>query len=301
VKNNKYLLTVCVVTYNHAQTILKTLESIASQKTDIPFIVKIYDDCSDDRTVSKIKNFFENHKIDHVLFEQLENFGAVSNFKRALHGIKTKYFTLIEGDDYFSCNSRFDLSIKALEKNSDCSMSAHNTEIISSEKTLDGNKKNNIVKNFFSNGIPNEGSRKFSIDTAPYFHFSSRTYRTFPINFESENEFILFDLFFYYKYLSLGNVFYIDNVMSVYRYNSKGAWSSLSKYQQKYKNIHMYLEMIVYFENKYFFFYNSITGNSKLLLRLFKTDSFYFLIKFSILRKLFPHLIIFYQDRFCKV
>jgi hypothetical protein len=180
-------------------------------------------------------------------------------------------------------------------------MSAHNTEIISSEKTLDGNKKNNIVKNFFSNGIPNEGSRKFSIDTAPYFHFSSRTYRTFPINFESENEFILFDLFFYYKYLSLGNVFYIDNVMSVYRYNSKGAWSSLSKYQQKYKNIHMYLEMIVYFENKYFFFYNSITGNSKLLLRLFKTDSFYFLIKFSILRKLFPHLIIFYQDRFCKV
>ncbi len=299
--NNKHLLTVCVVTYNHAQTILKTLKSIASQKTDIPFIVKIYDDCSDDGTVIKIKNFFEDHKIDHVLFEQLENVGAVSNFKKAFLGIKTKYFTVIEGDDYFSCNSRIDMSIKALEKNSDCSICAHNTEIIFSEKTLDVNKKNKIVNNFFSNGVPNWGSRKFSIDTAPYFHFSSRTYRTFPINFESENESIFLDLFLYYKYLSLGNVFYIDNVMSVYRYNPKGAWSSLSKYQQKYKNIHMYLEMIVYFENKHDFFYNSITANSKLLLRLFKTDSFYFLINFSILRKLFSHLIIFYQDRFCKV
>ena len=297
------VLTVLLVTYNHEKTVLEAIKSIVSQKTIFPFILKIFDDCSSDLTLILCTDYLNkiNFK-NYFIFTSKKNNGAVNNFRKALKSVETKYFTLLEGDDFWTSNLRIDTSLRLLESNMDCAIAAHNTYLINDD--IDTNikvKNSKVVNSYFSNGLPNNGNEIFDIFNAPYFHFSSRTYRSFPIDFESENEFIFFDLFLYYKYLSFGDVFYIDKVMSAYRYNFKGTWSSLTSYEQKYRNIYIYLEMIVYFKNKYGFFYNSITGNSKLLLRFFKTDSFYFLIYFSFLRKIVTHLIIFYQNKFCKI
>jgi glycosyltransferase involved in cell wall biosynthesis len=297
------VLTVLLVTFNHETTVLESLNSIVTQKTKFPFILKIFDDCSSDQTLPIcINHLIKINFKNYLISTSNKNNGAVINFKRALKSIDTKYFTLLEGDDYWTSDFKIETSLKIFESNLDCAIVAHNTYLINGNNNADLKyKKAKIINGYFSNGLPNNGNEIFDIFNAPYFHFSSRIYRTFPLDFEKENELIFYDLFLYYKYLSLGRVFYIDKVMSAYRYNCRGTWSSLSEYQQKYKNIHMYLEMIVYFENKYDFFYNSITGNSKLLLRIVKTDLFFYLINFSALRKIFSHMIIFYQNRFCKI
>lgn len=94
-------VTVFVVTYNSASTILETLESIRSQTyQNIGLIVS--DDCSTDETVRICSEWLENYR-PRFLFAQIltapKNTGVSGNVNRAIDACHTEFCKGLAGDD----------------------------------------------------------------------------------------------------------------------------------------------------------------------------------------------------------
>ena len=99
--NENILVSVVVVTYNSASTVLETLDSIKQQTYDkIELIVS--DDCSKDDTVIVCQNWLQGNKQRFVNSELITvkiNTGVCANLNRAIAATKGDWIKLIAGDD----------------------------------------------------------------------------------------------------------------------------------------------------------------------------------------------------------
>lgn len=99
---NRPEVTVAVITYNSARTVLQTLDSIKAQTYDRIRLV-IGDDCSTDDTVKVCEQWIGNNSTRFVSAEVLTtsvNTGVTANCNRVWDACKSDYFKLIAGDDY---------------------------------------------------------------------------------------------------------------------------------------------------------------------------------------------------------
>lgn len=94
-------VTVCLITYNHARYISKTLDSILAQKTSFNWRLTVYDDHSTDGTAEILKQYALQYPAKVHLHIQETNVGAVENWKQMLQSASTDYIAYIEGDDYW--------------------------------------------------------------------------------------------------------------------------------------------------------------------------------------------------------
>lgn len=236
------MITVLIITYNHENTIARAIESVLNQKTKFNFKVRIYDDASNDNTFKIIKKYVSNYSDRITLIRRRKNLGEKNQFY-ALHDIKTKYFAILDGDDYWCDENKLQIQIEILENNNDCSFCAHNT-IIDYNNSYKKKYLNYCTQKF--NAIQNN-KKSFYIEP----HISSRVYRTECLNFnELKNpQIIVKDIACNCYYLIKGKLFYIDKVMSVYNYNFNGIYSSKSSLLQRFLR-----SSIIYQINKEFNF-----------------------------------------------
>lgn len=95
------LVSVCVLTYNSADTVIETLDSIASQ-THHRLELIISDDCSRDNTVDVCRAWLAQHTSRFEYTELLtveHNTGIPANFNRAEAACKGEWVKEIAGDD----------------------------------------------------------------------------------------------------------------------------------------------------------------------------------------------------------
>lgn len=99
--NNQPLVSVPVVTYNSAKTIVETLDSIYNQTyPNIELIVS--DDCSKDNTVEIVREWLDSHKSRFVRTELItipENRGVSANYNRAASACHGEWIKDFDGDD----------------------------------------------------------------------------------------------------------------------------------------------------------------------------------------------------------
>lgn len=95
------LVSVAVISYNSADYILETLESIKAQTYDhIELIVS--DDCSSDDTIEVCRNWIEDNKsrfVDARIVESPVNTGQSGNYNRAFDACNGEWIKEIDGDD----------------------------------------------------------------------------------------------------------------------------------------------------------------------------------------------------------
>jgi alpha-1,3-rhamnosyltransferase len=95
------LVSVYVITYNSADFVVETLESIKSQTyRNIELVIS--DDCSKDNTVELCKRWLEDYKsrfIDTRLISVTQNTGMAGNSNRAFMACKGEWVKGIAGDD----------------------------------------------------------------------------------------------------------------------------------------------------------------------------------------------------------
>lgn len=111
--------TFCSFTYNQEKYVLTQLNSIKYQidhfGSDIDCYYLLCDDCSTDNTVDVVKQWLCTN---NMLFKKIEiivakrNAGIVSNYTTALRNIKTKYFKILAGDDFYYRNNVFEVCQK---------------------------------------------------------------------------------------------------------------------------------------------------------------------------------------------
>jgi glycosyltransferase involved in cell wall biosynthesis len=250
--NPDVVLSVLVITYNHEPYIAKALDSILAQNTKFGFVVKVFDDCSSDKTGEIIRSYSEKYPEKIKAFISEANLGAKANIIKAFLEIEGKYFCVLEGDDYWCDNDKIELQLEALENNDTLIGCGHNTNLmrngaISEEPILKPDQyKTGQLFNILD-----------VIEGRFYSHTSAIIYRKpapeilakfLKIKNVTVKLGDFFTLMFFAQY---GNLFYIDRVMSVYRINSNGIWSKLDELKQREMNIEMNLVYKKFLDKKY--------------------------------------------------
>lgn len=220
-KNDKPILTVLLLTYNHEATISEAIDSILEQETSYPYVIWILEDCSTDNTLNICKDYAARYPRKIKLIAQPVN-TKLKHILEARKKLNTKYFASLEGDDKWCHKNKIQLAVGTLEKYPEYVMFAHDT-IFNNTQT---GEKRSFVHDIHKVKLKNP----VTFDSKPpLLHNSSRLYRRV-IDFNKDP--VFGDSLTFYSFLDKGSLYYHDEIMSVYNYTGEGAWSKLTPKQQ---------------------------------------------------------------------
>ena len=116
----EYLVTIIMSNYNQEKTIRRAIDSIFEQKTNFDWQIIITDDNSvKDNSKDIIKEYAEKYPDKIKALYSDENGGYLKNVLRAKRLTKTKYFCLLDADDYWTDKKYMQKAVNFLEKHKD--------------------------------------------------------------------------------------------------------------------------------------------------------------------------------------
>lgn len=221
---NNILVTIWCVTYNQADTISKAIDGFLMQQTNYSYEIIIFDDASIDGTTDIIREYQKKYPDKIKLLIAHKNTFKDDRRKKLIkdyqkHIFKGRYIATCEGDDYWIESRKLDLQVKYLLEHSECMLCTHNIII---KNTIEGSK---IIANDIDNGNLNIEDillwgRNIILQTAT--HVYRRELLELP---EFYYECRVGDLPMVLVAALRGQVYYMQDVMSVYNYMSPGSWS----------------------------------------------------------------------------
>jgi glycosyltransferase involved in cell wall biosynthesis len=113
------LVSVHMITYNHAPYIAKAIEGILQQKTDFPIELVIGEDCSTDGTREIVFDFQRRYPDIVRVITSETNVGMMPNGLRTDRACRGRYVAYCEGDDYWPHPEKLRKQVAFLEAHSD--------------------------------------------------------------------------------------------------------------------------------------------------------------------------------------
>jgi hypothetical protein len=150
------LVSVHMITYNHAPYIAKAIECVLGQKTDFPFELVIGEDCSTDGTREIVFDYAKRHPgMIRVIISE-NNVGMVKNGYRTAMACTGKYIAFCEGDDYWHSPDKLMKQTKLMKKKTDCGLVCSDYDVfyttskkrirnVNARKKRDPEKLKNII------------------------------------------------------------------------------------------------------------------------------------------------------------
>jgi len=135
------LVSVKMMTYNHAPYIGQAIEGVLQQKTSFPFELVIGEDCSTDGTREIVFNYQKKYPDIIRVITSDRNVGMTANSRRTTKACRGKYIAFCEGDDYWHHPEKLQKQVDYMETHPECGLIFADCDIFY-EKT----KK--IIKNF---------------------------------------------------------------------------------------------------------------------------------------------------------
>jgi glycosyltransferase involved in cell wall biosynthesis len=96
------LVSVLMITYNHAPYVRQAIESVLAQRVSFPIEIVIGEDCSTDGTRDAVHAAVADAPVPVTLIERPSNIGMVPNFVDTLSRCRGQYIALLEGDDWWT-------------------------------------------------------------------------------------------------------------------------------------------------------------------------------------------------------
>ena len=127
--DNRIMVSIKCLAYNHEKYIRKCLEGIVSQKTNFKFEVIVHDDASTDKTANIIHEFENNYPdIIKPIYEETNLYQSdiIALRKKMNMFVKGKYVAFCECDDYWIDENKLQKQVDFLENHKDYSMCFHN-------------------------------------------------------------------------------------------------------------------------------------------------------------------------------
>ncbi len=118
----KPVVSVKMVTFNHAPFIEQAIEGVLAQKTIYPFELVIGEDCSTDGTRQIV--FAYAKKYPHIIrvVSSEKNVGMRKNGLRTALACQGKYLAFCEGDDYWHNPEKLQKQVDYLEHHGECGL-----------------------------------------------------------------------------------------------------------------------------------------------------------------------------------
>lgn len=281
--NTKPLVSIVCLTYNEEDFVRDTFDNFLSQKTTFPFEVLVYDDASQDRTPEIIKEYAAKYPdiFRVTLYEE-------NNFKKGLgfYGLRVgfneaqgKYIAYCEGDDYWCDDHKLQKQVDFLESHPKYYVCAHETRI---RNDFDSKENGTLFSRANFNSYIDISKRKhYTFEdtlTGNIFHISSMMFRNSPIQWpEWICEVTALDMVLFMILAEKGDIYRLDDVMSVYRQNRCSVTNTQQQFKSKLASnsmlINLLSKMDAYWSNKY---HKMIT---RVLAMFYMRNAFYYLSK----------------------
>ena len=264
--------------YNFEKSIKKSLDSILGQITSIPIKIYCIDDGSNDGTQKILKKYSEKNTNIKLILSNTNTKLPLSLVFKSNIDFNSKYFCLLDGDDYWIDDYNLQKKVEILINNEKLIGCSSITKMVSKDKvTLIKADKQLFNK---SDLIAYRNVALFYCHTSSLlwknYYYNTKTKLPFPPHFGSPDD---RDVFLFNQMLNNNHqIFVVPEVLSVYNYTEQGEWSKLSKEVQDKKNKTLRKKIFYYSPFKYKIFY--------LLIFLSKFK----LIKKNIIYKLFCNI-----------
>ena len=243
--NERLVVSVWMITYNHEPYIAQAIEGVLMQKTTFSIELVIGEDCSTDNTVSIIKEYVKkNPSLIKARFNQ-PNMGMAPNMVKTLEECQGKYIAMCEGDDYWTDPYKLQKQVDFLEQNLEYSICGGLVNYFYAER--------NIFEKFL---IPNEESypkgRVVTLDN----YMNPYILRTATICFRKEiiEKIYSFekcvDVILFAIALERGAGFVFNEVFAVYRKHNAGVWTGLNNTQKILFDIENFKELYKHYHSK---------------------------------------------------
>lgn len=109
------LVSVLMITFNHAPFVRAAVESVIAQKCDFDIEILIGEDCSTDGTRAICEELQAQYRRTIRLVTSDCNVGMHRNLARIWHRARGRYLAILEGDDYWSDRRKLDKQVELLE------------------------------------------------------------------------------------------------------------------------------------------------------------------------------------------
>jgi len=243
----KPLVSVLTITYNHAPYIRRCIESILMQKTTFPFELVIGEDCSTDGTREIVLDYAKNYPDVIRIITSETNVGENANERRTGLACQGEFIAICEGDDYWIDPLKLQKQYDAIKKydatlvtHGDISLIYKGSKIIRSDVTFAQDESGYL-------DIEDIILKNKNFATSSFF-FPSNIYKSLPDWFHKAP---IHDVPLKLILASLGKVYFINEIMSVWQRGVPGSWTERKDtqdviWQNNFQKT--YLEMYVGFD-----------------------------------------------------
>ena len=226
-------LTVLLITYNHAEYVRQSVESILRQRIDEAFDIVVADDGSTDDTTSILRGYAEeNPHIRFTFLDDSANLGITRSYQRAFAACNAEYVAVMEGDDYWTSPHKLARQRDFLDAHWECDLCSVNCFV------YDEGGSRFTPRVPVASGHTVFGARELIADNV-VASFSTCMYRLTAL---AGLPSAVFDLCSYDWIVNIcvgrrGLIGYLHEPMSVYRIHAGGAWSGLTDAQKLRKQL----------------------------------------------------------------
>jgi glycosyltransferase involved in cell wall biosynthesis len=132
------LVSVKMITYNHAPFIAQAIEGVLQQRTNFPFELIIGEDCSTDGTREIVFEYQRKHPDIIRVITSDHNVGVKINSMRTTKAGRGKYVAFCEGDDYWQSPDKLQKQVDYLESHPECGLvySSYDVYLVESRKRI---------------------------------------------------------------------------------------------------------------------------------------------------------------------
>jgi len=255
-----FIVSICMITYNHSSFIEDAINSILMQKVNFPLQLVISDDCSTDNTFQICKKYQKEYPQLIKLISSDKNIGMSSNLLKAIGECKGKYIAFCEGDDYWVNTLKLQKQVDFLESNSDFSLCSGNYVI---EDDLHKSKSKAVIESI---RLRNETGCRFELADL------QKEWLTKTLTVIFRRDFLDINILSQYKYmrdnhiiyhlLKCGPGFIFSDILGVYRVHSGGVWSPLKMKDASLISYLVFEELYYFNKDSYtlYTYFNSLTN-----------------------------------------
>lgn len=183
------MVSVLIISYNHAEYIAQTLESVVTQQTTFPFEVVIGDDASTDNTREICLKYVEKYPNIVRLMPKMPNLGVVPNYIQTLEACQGKYVAHLDGDDYWIDPLKLQKQVDRLEADPNLTMCYTSRQVFREDwKDISSAAERENLKNYYGKDLGNgffsitdgEDNTKYYVEdfcNNAFFHLSTLVFR----------------------------------------------------------------------------------------------------------------------------
>lgn len=124
------LISVIIPSYNRADTVGKTIESILAQKVEANIEIVIGDDCSTDNAREILEHYRQNYPDIIRLFFREKNMGLGSNWAQCVKDCRGDFICNCDNDDFWHNPDKLQVQLKHMLENPECNICITNHRLL---------------------------------------------------------------------------------------------------------------------------------------------------------------------------